>query len=494
MNRSLHSRLATTIGLGMLILFAISGVVLALLLENALWTEFDAALRSRLFSLTQLVERDADGISFEWDETSPAPPTMFVEGETITAWKDAQVLSVFPPDAATLDRVDFAEVGTDIRFDDRPQMRTALLSFIPRIDEEDGELASDGDVITLAVGQSTSVIDTTINRLRWTIITVGFLGAISSIAIAWYAVGHGLRPLADVTKQVSRLRPDSLDQRISMDDTQPRELHPLLETLNAMLDRLEHAFEHERSFSADVAHELRTPLAGLQAKTELAIAKPRTADEHQETLTQCHRMILQTTAIVESLLATAKSSGETIVSEVYPESILLKLCEDMVAETSERQLKFKFQIPQLLSLKCDPRAIEIVLRNLLENALAYADCDSDIDVMAEQSPATTTLRIANAATDFPPEDVSKVFDRFWRRDTSRSETGNHSGLGLSLCRRMVESMNGTVEATCQHAVFTMTLRLPNLQLTEHKRNSAKTQMSKWSDCSGSLDHASHYRR
>ncbi|WP_419580283.1 sensor histidine kinase [Stieleria magnilauensis] len=272
-----------------------------------------------------------------------------------------------------------------------------------------------------------------------------------------------------------------------MDDSLPRELHPLLETLNALLDRLEQAFEHERSFSADVAHELRTPLAGLRAKTELAIAKPRTADEHQQTLTQCHRMILQTSAIVESLLATATSSGETMVSGVNPESVLLKLAEDMVAETTKRQLNFKFRIPQFFELKCDPRTVEIILRNLMENAVAYADCESEIDVIAEQSPVVTTIRIANAATGFPAEDISQVFDRFWRRDTSRSETGNHSGLGLSLCKRLVESMNGTIEATCQHDVFTVNLRLPNAQLTNDKQSSANMQMLKRSDCSGTAD-------
>ncbi len=156
--------------------------------------------------------------------------------------------------------------------------------------------------------RTTRELDAAITTLRWTILIVGTFGWGATLAVMWFAIGIGLRPVQHATQQIANILPGTLSERIEQVDKQPTELRPLLSTINDLLTRLEQAFVRERSFSSDVAHELRTPLAGLRAQLDLSLSRERSTQEYKKTIGQCLSIIEQTGEIVESLLETTRES------------------------------------------------------------------------------------------------------------------------------------------------------------------------------------------
>lgn len=443
MMNSLHVRLLTLVGATVIFLYAVSGLALCRTFESSLWMEFDTAMQDRLTTLSQLVEQDERGVDFEWQEDDATTNPINVDRETITAWIDQKIVNVFPADAEP------------IKPQGRSVKRVATLQFIPRLESQ----LAKPQTVTIALARSTSNVDATIAQLRTTVLRVGIAGLIVSLSLTWLAVRFGLKPIALVTRQITGIQAHTLDQRIDTIETQPAELRPLSRTINALLQRLEQTFQRERSFSADVAHELRTPLAGLQAKLDVALSQPREADSYQQTLRDCQDITTQTSAIVDTLLATTRSSSQSNqpTESVHLHRLIDRLCVDFEETILDRRLEIQLNIPRDVTIETDPQILAMIIRNLLDNATSYSDQNSVITIASTIITDQTEITFDNQASDLPAHDIDKVFDRFWRSDTSRAATGTHAGLGLSLTRRLVESLGGRIHASVGKGRFTIKL-------------------------------------
>ncbi len=299
----------------------------------------------------------------------------------------------------------------------------------------------------------------TIRQLRSSLGFVGIVGLIATLAMAWIAVGYGLRPIDEAAIQIAAIRADTLTERVDEGARQPRELRPLLKTINRLLQRLQSTFDRERAFSSDVAHELRTPLAGLRAKIDVALSKPRTAGDYEQTLQQCLMITEQTSKIVESLLATTRPTiGSSGDERIDIRSLIVELADEYEDRISERSLTLQSEMPDGAELEGPLQTITMLFRNLVDNAISYADTGSTIHVQGHQTPQEATFQLSNSASDFPAGQITKVFERFWRADLARTDTGQHSGLGLPLCKRLAESIGGTIETSCENQVFAVRLR------------------------------------
>lgn len=434
---SLHVRLLALVGSTVIVLYAISGLALCRTFESSLWTQFDTAMQDRLTTLSQLVEQDERGVEFEWQEDDATTNPINVDHETITAWIDQEIVNVFPGDAQP------------IKPRGRSGERVATLQFIPRQESQ----TTPPQTVTIALARSTSNVDSTIAQLRATVLRVGIAGLIVSLSLTWLAVRFGLKPIAAVTRQITGIEAHTLNQRINTIEAQPVELRPLSQTINALLQRLEQTFQRERSFSADVAHELRTPLAGLQAKLDVALSQPREADSYQQTLRDCQDITTQTSAIVAALLATTRSSSQSNqpTESVHLHRLIDRLCVDFEETILDRRLEVHVNIPRELTIETDPQILTMIIRNLVDNATSYSDPNSTITITSTSTANQTKITFDNQASDFPAQDIDRVFDRFWRSDASRTATGAHSGLGLPLTRKMMVSIGGFIEAhTCDH--------------------------------------------
>jgi two-component system heavy metal sensor histidine kinase CusS len=232
--------------------------------------------------------------------------------------------------------------------------------------------------------------------------------------------------------------------------------------LNDLLGRLDDTLSRERAFSANVAHELRTPLAGLRSTIEVALAKPRESAEYQQVLDTCLEICQQTAAITDNLLALARLDAGHC--EVHREPVqLLHLLHETWAPLAGRaelqSLTVDWQLQQV-TLITDPSLLRLVLGNLFDNAVCYADSGGRIAIGVVAQAASVDIRVENTAGQLSPELAERVFDRFWRGDSSRTETGRHAGLGLSLCHDIARLLDGLISVSVQDTCFRVRLRLP----------------------------------
>ena len=247
----------------------------------------------------------------------------------------------------------------------------------------------------------------------------------------------------------------------------PLELQPVVERLNGLLVRLKHAFDRERGFSADVAHELRTPLAGLRSTIEVTLTRERTAPEYESALNECLDVASAMQVMIENLLTLARlDSGEF---EVVPEDVELgPIVAAALAPQrhafAARNIDVQWDAEENIALESDSSLLHIVARNLLDNALAYTNDGGWVRIVARGNGANAVLRVSNSGCRITADQANSVFERFWRADASRTGTGTHCGLGLSLVKKIVTTLGGTVEAVSSGGgVFEIAVTIPKRQ-------------------------------
>ena len=447
MNRSLHRRLTAVVGLGVAAVLVVGAVAVVSVLERVRRIEFDAASHQRLRALSQLVEQDQGRVEFEWDEAGAGVQSLLAEGETVTAWIDGRVASVLPHSATPVPPAPHAADGV------------AVLAFQPRSDDCTAKL----NEVVLTVARPTGARDATTDRLRWLALLIVLLGVAVTLPVVWWGVGRGLQPLGRAAAAIAALDADTLERRVGGAGDVPTELRPLLDRIDDLLARLQRAFARERGFSADLAHELRTPLAGLQTQIEVAVGRPRPAAAYRAVLERCGRMVAETTATVEALLVTASGHGAAVagvplVADLRP--LLHRVADERSLAAGSRGLAWDWRLPAAIPVAVPESTLHLLVRNLLDNAVSHADASTTVIVAAEVGDDAVTLHVDNAAGSFDPADAAHVFERFWRGDRSRSATGRHSGLGLPLCRRLVATVGGSLEVVVAHGRFQVRLGLP----------------------------------
>ncbi|MGD8452721.1 MAG: ATP-binding protein [Phycisphaerae bacterium] len=317
--------------------------------------------------------------------------------------------------------------------------------------------------LTTVVAASTVEIDKQLSfLLALLIVTAAGTMAVAG-GVAWLVVSRGLRPLDAVAKQIANLDETGLKEHIA-DRGVPREIEPVVQQLNALLGRLDGAFERERALTADVAHELRTPVAEIRAITDVALSRLRDPQDYRQALGDIADTIKTLQGLIEKLLTLARLETGQLKPELT--SIPLKPVVEqhwmLVQPTAEsRKVTLEDRCPPDVLVAADPKLLEMVLANALTNAAEYARGDSRVIVEAACVGQHRTLIVGNAGCPLSEEEVARAFERFWRADTARSRSGLNCGLGLTLVRRAMEAMGGTAEATVNaDQWFTLTLMFP----------------------------------
>jgi two-component system heavy metal sensor histidine kinase CusS len=281
---------------------------------------------------------------------------------------------------------------------------------------------------------------------RMALLLVGAVLAGAAL-VGWgtfWRVRCSLRPLLDLAAQTKAIDARRLGQRLSLDET-AEELQPLIDQFNGLMHRVERTYVQLEGFNADVAHELRTPLANLIGHTEVALSRERSVPELEETLhsnlEELHRMA----AIVNDMLFLAQADRGVKARRGAPVS-LAQLVQQVVefheAPMEERGLSVAIEGDARLSV--DEPLIKRALSNLLGNAIRYADQGTRLCVrIARESGGGVRLWVENAGPSIEPEHLPRLFDRFFRADAARCEMEKpHHGLGLSIVAAIARMHDG----------------------------------------------------
>lgn len=280
------------------------------------------------------------------------------------------------------------------------------------------------------------------NRL-WLISSLTFLAAMCGTAIL---VRLGLAPLQRLSEAVSRVSPR--DFRLPLVHRRlPLELQPIVGRLKDTLATLKRTFAREKQATADISHELRTPLAVLLTTTDLALRKPRTADQYREMLLDCRQSAQQMNEVVQRLLTLARLDAGTDILNTRPVNVteLAEECTRMVRPLAEaRAIHLALQPSPKLVIEADVDKFREILNNLLHNAIQYNKPAGRIDVRLVQDNGQVRLDVGDTGIGIAEEAREQIFERFYRADPSRGGDGLHAGLGLALVKEYVGLMGGRI--------------------------------------------------
>lgn len=476
--RSLRGRLTVWLLVGLGLLLTAGGLVLNRTITSHLLGEYDEALIAQARSLETLtVERGgkvwlefADEVMPEFErEKNPDYFQLWLRHGPVLERSRSLGLHDLPRSGGRLDRPRLS----DFTLPDGRHGRRVEISFHPQPADEEAEgersaksgtaaVAAAGPVATLTVAQGREELDDLLEAVQLTLVLVvlGLLGGTALLVKT--VVGLALSPLDNLARQLEGLDAHSLSQKAPEAADAPAELVPVIHHLNELLARLEASFARERAFSANLAHELRTPLAELRAMTEVALKWPEDSASTSASLEEIRAIGLQMETVVANLLALARwdAKDRALQTSEVPLRELAASCWTAVSPEAEAKgMAFHLEVPDGLTIVADREKLALILSNLFANAVAYGSPGCPVTCSAAAAGDGFALGVRNATADLGPEDLPRLFDRFWRKDAARSD-GRHSGLGLALVAALCDSLALRKEARLDGDCFEITLSGP----------------------------------
>jgi two-component system heavy metal sensor histidine kinase CusS len=271
---------------------------------------------------------------------------------------------------------------------------------------------------------------------------------------------RGLRPLRAIADHAALVRPGRLDSQIDSAGV-PSELTPLIGSLNAMLARLHDGYTRLSGFSADLAHEFRTPVNNLLVQTQVALGQRRNADEYEELLVSNVEELERLSRMVDSMLFLARAQQEDVV----PLRRLLAVEEEFSRmhaffEGMAEEHGVQLQCAGSGTVLADAQLLRRALANLLSNALRHAHPGTVVELAAAGYAGGTELTVTNTGDPVDARHLPHLFDRFYRADAARSAGTGSTGLGLAIVHAIMQLHGGRAEVRPAAATITFALRFP----------------------------------
>lgn len=318
------------------------------------------------------------------------------------------------------------------------------------------------DTVQIAIDASQQEALLALYRRRFWLILMGTLAVFP--LVGYRIARRGIRPVEEMATTARHISSTNLHERIQPEGY-PSELASLAATFNKMLDGLEESFEQISRFSADIAHDLRTPVNNIRGEAEVALARARTVDEYREVLASCLEEAVRLSDLIGDLLFLART--ESPLAGVHREStnvgeLLSGIREYYEAPAADRGISLGAVAPhEPVIARLDRSLLQRAVGNLVSNALAHTPPGKSIVLSAFTEPAAVRVEVSDTGEGIPPEALPRVFDRFFRVDQSRSRASGGTGLGLAIVQSIMLLHGGNVEIASQVGQGTrVTLRVP----------------------------------
>ena len=320
----------------------------------------------------------------------------------------------------------------------------------------------------ILVGRDASPILDGLNRL---LLPIGFSG-LGVLAIGllggWWLSGRAIEPLQRISQTAGTITAQNLTNRIDVNEMDT-ELEQLGTILNSMFQRLENSFKQQTQFVADASHELRTPISVLSMHCELALTKQRTPEEYEGTLTTCLRASNRMKSVVEDLLILARAdSGQLpIKNETLDLSLIADECVQLLEPLANKHRIEIVLRTQTCVCRGDSNHLLRLMSNLLTNAILYNRPEGTAILEVRNTTDEAIIVVEDTGVGLEPEEVDRLFERFYRVDEARSRETGGSGLGLSICQSIAAAHSGKIVVTSKKGVGTrVEVRMPIIAQSE----------------------------
>jgi two-component system heavy metal sensor histidine kinase CusS len=326
-----------------------------------------------------------------------------------------------------------------------------------------GEPPTHIDTIQIAIDISQE--EELLSRYRFWFGAVLLTTSILFPLVGYRIARHGIRPIEQIAETTRRITSTNLRERIRADGY-PSELASLACTFNEMLDRLEESFEQISRFSADIAHDLRTPVNNIRGEAEVALARARTVEEYRDVLESSLEESVRLSELIGDLLFLARAESPLI--HLHRQRVDIGELLGIVREYYEATAA-DGGISLVTSVATEPITAELdrslmlrAVSNLVSNAIAHTPSGGSVSLMASAANAEIRIKVTDTGVGISAESLPKVFDRFFRVDPSRSKNSGGTGLGLAIVQSIMTLHGGTAEITSQLGRGTcVTLLIPS---------------------------------
>jgi two-component system heavy metal sensor histidine kinase CusS len=313
----------------------------------------------------------------------------------------------------------------------------------------------------VAVATTTSFHDHFLQGFRRTLWVATALAALFTILATRFAVYRGHAPLRDISARIRGLSASQLHVRLNPAEV-PIELTDLTQSFNAMIERIEQDFRRLSNFSADIAHELRTPVTNLVTQTQVLLSKGRSVEAYRDVLYSNLEEYERMAKMIGDMLYLAQTDNHLIKPERAPVDLrteVMALFEYFEPWAEERGVRLQCD-GSVDPVAGDRLMLRRALSNLLSNAVRHTAAGATVTVLLAQDEQQVRVSVENPGADIPPPHLDHLFDRFYRVDPSRQHTGDGAGLGLAIVKSIIDAHGGhiAVRSSGGRTCFELSLR------------------------------------
>ena len=322
-----------------------------------------------------------------------------------------------------------------------------------------------GDPVMLILAREELERTTILNAYRKDLLWTVLLGALAAALLAYVITRRGLRPLQTVARAAGQVTANQLGERLRIEDA-PTELEDMVRAFNRMLDRLEESFRRLTQFSSDIAHDLRTPISNLMIGTQVALTQQRSAPEYESLLVSNTEEYERLTRMIESMLFLSRADNAQIAlrkDTISVDAELRRIAEYF--EGTAEEANVALDVEATGNLIADSVLFQRAVSNLVANAIRFTPSGERITIRGhKQGDNEFVVAVSNPGGGIPPEHLPRIFDRFYRIDTSRGASQSSSGLGLAIVKSIVVLHGGRVQVkSLPNGLTTFSLIFPMIQ-------------------------------
>jgi two-component system heavy metal sensor histidine kinase CusS len=340
----------------------------------------------------------------------------------------------------------------DLQLADHPYPLKVLLTELPARDQR--------PPLRFMIGIDTETFHETQHNLLIALIGLAIVGVLMASALGYWVARIGLKPLIKLSHEAQRLAPPLRAGRLRLSPLPP-ELEQFVDSFNSTLERVEVAYSRLESFNADVAHELRSPLTNLIGQTQVALTRGRSAEHYFEVLQSNLEELERLRSIINDMLFLASADQGNKATKLTSTSLA-----DEVATTLEyldfilEDAQVEVQVSGDALVQIEVAHLRRALINLLSNAVQHTGAGQVIEVRIEVEAHQVSIGVANPGSPIASEHLPRLFERFYRVDASRSNSGNNHGLGLAIVKAIALMHGGDVFVRSDRGMNTFGIYLP----------------------------------
>lgn len=420
----------------------------------------DQVLEKRMLAISDLLQQEEAGsfwIAHEVTEDIEGPRQIFlrvIDGAGVIAQETPMMSEIISPSLFPAAR---ARSGALARASVRASDGRAFRVLSARVQTGSGE-------VIVQAAADTSLDEILLARFRHYLAIVVGAAFAACIVIGWAVVRAALQPLNRITAMAREIGPKTLDRRLSQQHL-PDELGVLAQAFNAMLERLQKAYEGLQYYADNVAHEIRTPLNKILMGVEIALMAPRTRSEYEESLEQQAEACRELSHLAQRLLFLARVEHNQMSLDPEPVSLvgfLAEIQEYFEASAADAGIVLRLEGDPGLRVGLDRTLFQRAITNLVANAITHSFPGSHIDISAHQTAQGVLIQVRDFGEGVGEEHLAHIFDRFYRADYARGGNSGRIGLGLAITRGIVMLHGGEVsmESAPNHGA-TVSITLPH---------------------------------